>query len=75
MTYELDELVERYYPEAVDVARKNGWARISVLQCCLRIGYLLASKLIDKMAAEGIVEASFSYGEVGHGHKYIGGAS
>jgi len=43
--------------EAVDLARRQGRASVSMLQRRLRIGYTRASRLIDSMEAQGIVGA------------------
>ena len=51
---EYDELL----PQAVEIAVEAGQASISMLQRRLRIGYARAGRLIDEMAARGIVSQS-----------------
>ena len=41
--------------EAVDLARRQGRASISMLQRRLRIGYTRAARLVETMEAKGIV--------------------
>ncbi len=53
-TDECDELL----PQAVEIAVEAGQASISMLQRRLRIGYARAGRLIDEMAARGIVSQS-----------------
>jgi S-DNA-T family DNA segregation ATPase FtsK/SpoIIIE len=43
--------------EAIDLARRQGRASVSMLQRRLRIGYTRASRLVDSMEAQGIVGA------------------
>jgi S-DNA-T family DNA segregation ATPase FtsK/SpoIIIE len=43
------------YNEAVDLARRQGRASISMLQRRLRIGYTRAARLVEEMEARGIV--------------------
>ena len=41
--------------EAIDLARRQGRASISMLQRRLRIGYTRAARLVETMEAKGIV--------------------
>lgn len=55
-----DDLMEEesrdpLFPEAVDIARREGRASISMLQRRLRIGYTRAARLIETMEEKGIV--------------------
>jgi S-DNA-T family DNA segregation ATPase FtsK/SpoIIIE len=61
-------------PEAVDLARRQGRASISMLQRRLRIGYTRAARLIETMEGKGIIGSPepgtgarqiLDYGEVG----------
>jgi S-DNA-T family DNA segregation ATPase FtsK/SpoIIIE len=50
-----DESQDPLLPEAVDLARRQGRASISMLQRRLRIGYTRAARLIEAMKEKGIV--------------------
>jgi S-DNA-T family DNA segregation ATPase FtsK/SpoIIIE len=52
---EAQEELDPLYAEAVDVARRQGRASISMLQRRLRIGYTRAARLIETMQAKGII--------------------
>ena len=61
-------------PEAVDLARRQGRASISMLQRRLRIGYTRSARLIETMESKGIIgppepgsgaRQILDYGEVG----------
>lgn len=51
---ECDELLQ----QAIEIAVESGQASISMLQRRLRIGYARAGRLIDEMAARGIISQS-----------------
>ena len=51
----IEENVDPLFNEAVDLARKQGRASISMLQRRLRIGYTRAARLIEEMEAKGII--------------------
>ncbi len=51
----VDENADPLFNEAVDLARKQGRASISMLQRRLRIGYTRAARLIEEMEAKGII--------------------
>ena len=57
MFEDMSEETERdpLWEEAVELVRMEDRASISMLQRRLRIGYTRAARLIDAMAAEGIV--------------------
>lgn len=42
-------------PEAIDLARREGRASVTMLQRRLRVGYTRAARLVDSMEAQGIV--------------------
>ncbi len=50
-----DEPSDPLFNEAVDLARRQGRASISMLQRRLRIGYTRAARLVEEMEARGIV--------------------
>jgi S-DNA-T family DNA segregation ATPase FtsK/SpoIIIE len=50
-----EENVDPLFDEAVDLARRQGRASISMLQRRLRIGYTRAARLVEAMEAKGIV--------------------
>ena len=50
-----DEDVDERYPDAVRVVTSTGKASISMVQRKLRVGYNRAARMIERMAAEGIV--------------------
>jgi S-DNA-T family DNA segregation ATPase FtsK/SpoIIIE len=50
-----EESQDPLFPEAVDLARRQGRASISMLQRRLRIGYTRAARLIETMEEKGIV--------------------
>lgn len=50
-----EESQDPLFPEAVDIARRQGRASISMLQRRLRIGYTRAARLIETMEEKGIV--------------------
>lgn len=50
-----DEDVDERYPDAVRVVTATGKASISMVQRKLRVGYNRAARMIERMAAEGIV--------------------
>jgi len=50
-----EESQDPLFTEAVDIARRQGRASISMLQRRLRIGYTRAARLIETMEAKGIV--------------------
>jgi len=50
-----EESQDPLFPEAVDIARRQGRASISMLQRRLRIGYTRAARLIEAMEEKGIV--------------------
>ena len=52
-----EENSDPLYAEAVDLARKQGRASISMLQRRLRIGYTRAARLVEAMEEKGIVSA------------------
>ena len=51
---EVDELLQ----QAIEMSVESGQASISMLQRRLRVGYARAGRLIDEMAARGIVSQS-----------------
>ncbi len=53
-----DDDYDELLPQAVEIAVEAGQASISMLQRRLRIGYARAGRLIDEMAARGIVSQS-----------------
>jgi len=53
-TGEVDELLA----QAIEMSVESGQASISMLQRRLRVGYARAGRLIDEMAARGIVSQS-----------------
>jgi len=57
-TEENDEDADELLPQAIEIAIEAGQASISMLQRRLRIGYARAGRLIDEMAARGIVSQS-----------------
>ncbi len=50
-----EEALDPLFNEAVDIARRQGRASISMLQRRLRIGYTRAARLIETMEEKGIV--------------------
>ena len=46
---------DELYPQAIELVRRLNKASVSLLQRRLRIGYVKASRLIDRMEAEGII--------------------
>jgi S-DNA-T family DNA segregation ATPase FtsK/SpoIIIE len=53
--FEAEENADPLFEEAVDLARRQGRASISMLQRRLRIGYTRAARLVEMMEAKGIV--------------------
>jgi S-DNA-T family DNA segregation ATPase FtsK/SpoIIIE len=53
--FEADENADPLFEEAVDLARRQGRASISMLQRRLRIGYTRAARLVETMESKGIV--------------------
>jgi len=51
----VEENVDPLFNEAVDLARAQGRASISMLQRRLRIGYTRGARLIEEMEAKGII--------------------
>jgi S-DNA-T family DNA segregation ATPase FtsK/SpoIIIE len=49
---------DEYYDDAVKVVVDSGKASISMIQRKLRVGYNRAARMVDRMAAEGIVGES-----------------
>jgi S-DNA-T family DNA segregation ATPase FtsK/SpoIIIE len=54
---EAEENADPLLNEAIDLARRQGRASISMLQRRLRIGYTRAARLIETMEEKGIVGA------------------
>ena len=52
---EAEENADPLFEEAVDLARRQGRASISMLQRRLRIGYTRAARLVETMESKGIV--------------------
>jgi S-DNA-T family DNA segregation ATPase FtsK/SpoIIIE len=52
---EAEKNADPLFNEAVDLARRQGRASISMLQRRLRIGYTRAARLVEEMEAKGIV--------------------
>jgi S-DNA-T family DNA segregation ATPase FtsK/SpoIIIE len=52
---EKEENIDPLYNEAIDLARRQGRASISMLQRRLRIGYTRAARLVETMESKGIV--------------------
>ncbi|MBQ5770188.1 MAG: DNA translocase FtsK, partial [Clostridia bacterium] len=55
---EADNTVDELFPVAVRAVMDAGQASISMLQRKLRVGYARAGRLIDDMAARGLVSQS-----------------
>ncbi len=55
MSNNKETLKNSNYEEAVKVVRKENRASVSLLQRRLKIGYIAASRLIDKMENEGVI--------------------
>jgi S-DNA-T family DNA segregation ATPase FtsK/SpoIIIE len=53
--FEAEENADPLFEEAVDLARRQGRASISMLQRRLRIGYTRAARLVEMMESKGIV--------------------
>jgi DNA segregation ATPase FtsK/SpoIIIE, S-DNA-T family len=53
--FEAEENADPLFEEAVDLARRQGRASISMLQRRLRIGYTRAARLVEMMEARGVV--------------------
>ena len=53
-----DEGVDDRLEEAIDMVLTDGQASISMLQRRMKIGYARAGRLIDDMAARGIISKS-----------------
>jgi S-DNA-T family DNA segregation ATPase FtsK/SpoIIIE len=53
--FDAEEEKDPLYDEAVDLARRQGRASVSMLQRRLRIGYTRAARLIESMEEKGIV--------------------
>jgi S-DNA-T family DNA segregation ATPase FtsK/SpoIIIE len=53
--FEAEENTDPLFDEAVDLARRQGRASISMLQRRLRIGYTRAARLVEMMEARGVV--------------------
>jgi S-DNA-T family DNA segregation ATPase FtsK/SpoIIIE len=52
---EAEKNADPLFNEAVDLARRQGRASISMLQRRLRIGYTRAARLVEEMESKGIV--------------------
>jgi S-DNA-T family DNA segregation ATPase FtsK/SpoIIIE len=53
-----DEPEDEFYNQAVDLARRQQTASVSMLQRRFRIGYNRAARIVDEMEAKGIVGPS-----------------
>ncbi len=53
--FEAEENADPLFEEAVDLARRQGRASISMLQRRLRIGYTRAARLVELMESRGVV--------------------
>ncbi len=49
------ELIDEYYPEAVEMVQRKGKASISMLQRRLKVGYTRSARMIDQMEEDGII--------------------
>lgn len=49
--------IDPLMPKAVDLVRREGHASISILQRRLRIGYTRATRLMDQMEKDGVIES------------------